>query len=230
VAGVVSIAIETSCRRGGVALGAGGALVESAAFRADRRHAVQLVAHMDGLLAAHGLAARDVAEVYVSVGPGSFTGLRVGVTVARTMAQVARGLRLVAVPTALAVADGAASLDCAHLAVVMDAKFGNVYAACFARRGGAIVPDGEPAVLSAEVFAAQCPKPITLIGEGLGHHDLAGEGVTIGDESLWLPRPERVWAAGRRLAEDSQFVDPQQLRPLYLREPEAVRLWKRRHD
>ncbi len=230
VARPVSIAIETSCRRGGVALGAGGKLIESAAFRADRRHAVQLVAHMDDLLRRHGLAAKDVEELYVSIGPGSFTGLRVGVTVARTMAQAVDGLRLVAVPTVLAVARSATSLGCDHLAVVMDAKFGNVYAARFACRDGRMALAGDPLVLSAEKFVAECPRPITLIGEGLGYHRLVGDGITIGDESLWLPRPEGVWAAGCGLAQESQFIDLQQLRPLYLRQPEAVRLWEQRRD
>jgi len=228
VAHPISIAIETSCERGGVALGAGDTLVESMDFQADRRHAVQLVARLDELLKIRGLTPGDVAEVYVSVGPGSFTGLRVGVTVARTLAQTVPGLKCVAVPSVLAVAENAADLDCERLAVVLDAKFESVYAARFTRRDGQLVTDGEPAIQPAADFIAEIPKPVTLIGEGLGYHDLAREGVTLADESLRLPRADGVWKAGRKLASASQFIDYHKLKPLYLRRPEAVRLWEQR--
>jgi len=224
----VSAAIETSCRRGGVALGIGEELVEAATFPADRRHAVQLVARLDELLARHRLSAGDLDEVYVSIGPGSFTGLRVGVTVARTLAQ-AGGVRCVGVPTAEAVAENAADLPGEHLAVVMDAKEGSVYAAVFGRRAGRWTPAGPTRALPAGRLAAEVPKPITLIGEGLWHHRLVGEGLRVADESLWLPLAEGVWAVGRRLARARRFEDFHPLRPLYLRRPEAVRLWEKRH-
>ena len=225
----ISIAIETSCRRGGVALGGGGKLVESSAFQADRRHAVQLVARMDELLGARDLKPTDVEEVYVSVGPGSFTGLRVGITVARTLAQAVAGLRCVAVPTVQAVAENAAELDFENLGVVMDAKEETVFAAMFARRGGRVVPVGPAELIEAARFVAEAPRPITLIGEALGYHDLSGDAVTLAPERLWLPTAEGVWQVGRRMAGAGEFVEYHHLLPLYLRRPEAVRLWQRRH-
>jgi len=225
----VSIAIETSCRRGGVALGVGDRLVEPVTFRADRRHAVQLVARLAELLDRHGLRAQDLAEVYVSVGPGSFTGLRVGITVARTLAQLKPALRCVAVPTARAVAQNAAGLDFENLAVVMDAGEGEVYVVLFRRVAGGLAPVGPGRVMHPERFAEQVPRPVVLIGEGLGYHRIGGEGITVGDESLWLPRAEGLWQVGRRMAAAGQFVPLAELRPLYLRRPEAVRLWERRH-
>ncbi len=224
----VSIAIETSCRRGGVALGAGERLVETVTFRSDRRHAVQLVGRLDELLGRAGLEPADLDEVYVSVGPGSFTGLRVGITVARTLAQAVAGLRCVAVATVEAVAECAAGTDFENLGVVMDAKGETIFAAVYARRGGRLVPKTPPALIEAGRFLAEAPRPITLIGEGLGYHDLAGEGVTLGAEDLWLPTADGVWRVGRRMAAAGQFIAPEHLLPLYLRKPEAVRLWESR--
>ena len=84
----VSLAIETSCRAGGVALGRGDELLGVIDFEASARHAVQLVPRLHELLEGASLRPEDVDELYVSVGPGSFTGLRIGLTVARTMGQM----------------------------------------------------------------------------------------------------------------------------------------------
>ena len=100
----VSLAIETSSRGGGVALGADGLLKDAIQFDASARHATQLLCHIDELFKRAGAARRDLKELYVSTGPGSFTGLRIGITVARTLGQLIEGLQIVAVPTAEAVA------------------------------------------------------------------------------------------------------------------------------
>ncbi len=144
-----SVAIETSCRAGGLALARGEELVRVVRFDASYRQATQLILRLDELLRPDGLRPQDIAGLYVSVGPGSFTGLRVGVTVARTLAQAVAldgrsgpgdgpvsGLRLVAVPTLLAVAENARDLEWEHLGVVMDHKEGEIYAAVFARGTG----------------------------------------------------------------------------------------------
>jgi len=225
----VSIAIETSCRRGGVALGAGGELVESLDFQAGRRHAVQLVARLDEMLSRRGLAPGDLDQVYVSAGPGSFTGLRVGLTVARALSLTLPGLRCVAVPTVRVVAEAAAPLPGERFAVIMDAKEETVYAAGFVRAGDGIAPDGPPRLVTVRQFLAETARPITLLGEGLGYHDLTGEGVTIADESLWLPTAAALWRVGNRMAAEGRFTPRADLTPLYLRQPEAVRLWERRY-
>ena len=242
----ISIAIETSCRCGGVALGAGDELIECVAFEAARRHAVQLVAQLDELLGRHGLAAADLDEVYVSVGPGSFTGLRIGITVANVLAQSVAGLRCVAVPTVEAVAENAAKagLD-GHIGVIMDAK-DSIYAAVFTNKGTDTITPPQalpeertmstergsygicPLICSVEKFLADAPRPITLLGEGLGYHPISGEGITIADERLWLPTAEGVWRVGRRMASAGRFAQPGQIRPLYLRRPAAEKTKNRR--
>jgi tRNA threonylcarbamoyladenosine biosynthesis protein TsaB len=231
----LSIAIETSCRRGGVALGAGEELLAWLGFDASARHGVQLVARLSQLLASAQLRPADIDEVYVSVGPGSFTGTRIGVTVARTLAQVAEHVRCVAVSSPAAVAEGARGLCWQELAVVLDARRGLIHATRFARRGGdeQIVQRGEGAVVAPAAFLADAPRPLTLLGEGLGYHDLRGEGVTVppphsADAPPHLPDARAVWRVGRRLARSGRFTPPARLLPLYSRKPEAVRLWERR--
>jgi len=225
---VISVAIETSCRAGGVALGIGEELAGVEDFDASTRHAVQLVSRLDALLVGRRLRPRDVNHVYVSAGPGSFTGLRVGITVARTMAQAIGGVCCVAVPTAAAVAENARTEDWEHLGVILDAKEGRVYSVVFARRGGRIVGVWGPAVVSREEFLERAPRPLLVIGEGLEHHDLSGRRVRIADPKRYLPTAQSVWRVGRRMAAGGEFTEYRRLLPIYARRPEAVRLWEKR--
>jgi len=189
---------------------------------------VQLVGHLAALLDRHGLRATEVDEAYVSVGPGSFTGLRVGLTVARTLAQAVEGVRCVAVPSVEAVAENAAGLAPEHLGVIMDAKEQTVYSAVFVRRQGRFVLTGPPRLVTVAEFVHRAPSPMTLIGEGLWYQPIEGQGLIQGPEDLWLPRAGGVWRVGRRMALAGQFCPIAELRPLYLRKPEAVRLWQKR--
>lgn len=225
---VISIAIETSCRQGGAALGRGESLVKAIDFDAASRHATQLVSRLKELLEAEGLTPSDVRQVYVSAGPGSFTGLRVGVTVVRTLAQALPRVRCVAVPTAQAVAENARDLPWEHLGVILDVKDNTVYAATFHRPRGLIVPAEPPQLISPEHFLARCPRPILLSGEGLGHHDFTSPGITLAEAPLRLPRAEGVWRVGRQMAAEGAFTEYHQLLPIYSRKPEAIRLWERR--
>jgi tRNA threonylcarbamoyladenosine biosynthesis protein TsaB len=214
-----SIAIETSCRQGGLALGLDDQLARVVAFDAASRHATTLVARLKSLLEEAALRPTELAELYVSIGPGSFTGVRVGVTVARTLAQVAPDLRCVAVPTALAVAHRAAQMEWRHLAVILDARGGGVHASLFARQGEEIVPAGEPMVATAEEFLAAAPRPLLLTGEGLDYHPITGPEITSVAPAMRLPTAECVWHVGRQMAAGGQFTDYRRLLPIYVRDP-----------
>ena len=224
----LSIAIETSCRAGGVALGRGDELVEAVDFDASLRHAVQLIPRLEELLRRHGATPPDLAEVFVSTGPGGFTGVRIGVVVARTLAQALPALRCVAVPTPRAVAENARDADWDRLAVVLDAKDDRVYTATFLREAGRIVPAEPPAVRTEREFLAAVSRPVLLIGEGLRYHDLAAPGVTVApaDSPLHWPTAANVWRVGRRLASEGRYTEGSRLLPVYARRPEAVRLWE----
>lgn len=225
---VLSLAIETSCRRGQVCLGRGEAVLETATFPAGQRHAVQLIPRLDELLRSRGYRPCDVSEVYVSAGPGSFTGLRVGITVARTLCQAVSGIRCVGVPTMSAVAQNATGADFVNLGVLMAAKEESVFLGLFDRRQGDTQPVSEPKLVACERLPEELPRPVLLIGEALEYCRPAGDGISVGDEALWLPQAVEVWRIGRKLASQGRYTPYQQLTPVYVREPEAVRLWEKR--
>lgn len=223
----VSIAVETSCRAGGIALATGERILCVEAFEAGRRHAAQLVPRLCRTLQEHRLAPGDLDELYVSAGPGSFTGLRVGITVARTLAQTNRSLRCVAVPTPACVAENVRELAWRNLAVILDARKDLVHATLFRRRGRRIMQAAPSVVMAPAAFLREAPRPLLLVGEGLGYHDLAGEAVTtaFGDEPhRHLPTAEGLWLTGRRMARAGEFTEYHHLLPQYARLPEALRL------
>src|ERR1700742_766157 len=88
-----AIAIETSGRIGSVALVDGDTVLPEAQFQHGLKHAAEIVPTIDRLCCARGWQPKDVEHLYVSVGPGSFTGLRIGVTLAKTLA-LATGVKL----------------------------------------------------------------------------------------------------------------------------------------
>ena len=228
----VSIAIETSCRLGGVALGAGEALLAEVDFDAGSRHAAQLVSRLAGLLAGRGLRPDQLDEVYVSVGPGSFTGTRVAVTVGRMLAQTVPGLRVVAVPTTAAVAQGARELPWQRLGVILDAREGLIYAETFIRPGGPIVAAGPRGVMTPQEYLAVAGRPLALVGEGLTYHAMPDD-LVLAPQALdappHLPSAGNVWRVGRQMAAAGLFTEYHQLEPIYCRKPEALRVWERTH-
>jgi tRNA threonylcarbamoyladenosine biosynthesis protein TsaB len=217
-----AIAIETSSPIGSVACAEDGRILAHAAFPTGLRHASEMLPRIDALMASQKWSPRDVQELYVSVGPGSFTGLRIGVTWAKTVAMVT-GCRLVAVNTSLVLAANA-PLDARHLAVIFDARRGKIFAEIFARshpgENWQTVQPGRLQMLS-ELLAA-APRPLHLLGPGLEFHAVPIEtGLHVTAAETWQPRVEAVVAIGYAMARKGDFTDPDRLVPIYVRKPEA---------
>lgn len=230
------LAIETSGRCGSIALGLGDKLVADAPFATDAEHARDLLPTADALCRKLGGEFFDEARqiplldhCYVSIGPGSFTGLRVAVTFVRHLA-LAMGVKIVAVPTLDAIAQNAQSLSAPpeKLAVVLDAKRNQVFGALFELRAGRYERLQGPQLVSpAELLAG---GNWSVLGEGVPYHRDAIEaaGAAVVDENLWRPRAAMVHRLGWRLAQAGKFTAAHELVPLYVRRPEAEELWEQR--
>src|SRR5262245_41196630 len=172
--------LETSGRVGKVGLARGGAVVRSADLDDTRRHARDLVATVDALLKAESLAPKSLTGVMVGRGPGSYTGLRVGIISAKALAY-ATGCKLVAVDTFAAIAVQAPA-EAQKLWVIADALQGQIYLQRFARSGDGWVPEDElrierledwlPAAAGSwisgpgvKVYADRIPKDCPLVAE-----------------------------------------------------------------
>ena len=219
-----ALAIETSGRTGSVAVVEAGAVLAEEQFPHGLQHAAGVVPIIDRLCRARVWAPGDLEEVYVSAGPGSFTGLRVGVTVAKSLA-LATGARVVAVPTAGVLARNAPP-GWQNLVIVLDAKRDQIFTATFASDGASNPVVREPARLdSLSAVLARAGRPVHLIGEGIPFHQKfipAGDPsvVVTGPES-WRARAAAVAEVGYEMARRGEFADPDRLAPVYVRRPEA---------
>jgi len=123
------LGIDTSSAAGSVALTTPGRVLAEWTLDVDRTHAVRLLPHIRWMLQEAGLGLGDLAGIAVTLGPGSFTGLRIGIATAKTLALVS-GKPLVGIPT-LEVLAGNVPHARGLLCPVLDARRGEVYWALF---------------------------------------------------------------------------------------------------
>lgn len=229
---VTGISIETSGRKGSVALGVGEQIIAERTFPTDREHARELLPTLEGLCREYNRPPDTIEHCYLSIGPGSFTGLRVAVAFARHFA-LAVGAKLCAVPTLDVIAENARDADDvpADLAVLLDAKRGQVFAAVFKLDARGYRRVVEPRMIAPAQLLAEAPRGVAVVGEGIAYHRQAVEdgGARPLDSALWWPRAASVYRLGRQIAAEGAFTDPQELLPLYLRRPEAEEVWEKRH-
>jgi tRNA threonylcarbamoyladenosine biosynthesis protein TsaB len=157
------LAIETATERASVAVGrsAGDAVEEI--LPGARRHAAGLLPIIGLALERAGVDLGDLRGVALSDGPGSFTGLRVGASVAKALVH-ARGLPLWTAPSLMVRASGVAREGDTVLAVA-DALRGEVYAAAYRFDREDVVTLLAPSVYRPETLIAAAPRPSLLVGE-----------------------------------------------------------------
>jgi tRNA threonylcarbamoyladenosine biosynthesis protein TsaB len=223
------LALDTSTSQVGVAIGDGGEVRGEVRLTGGRRHAEQLAPAIRSLSEWTGVRLDQVAAIAVGIGPGLFTGLRVGVTTAKVMAQA---LRVPLVPVA--------SLDLVAYPVrhtsrmivaVLDARRREVFHASYRP-----VPGG---VQRTTDYAVSSPADLVADLEAVGEEVLlAGDGVRAHAESFValdraepagpefaFPSTAALVALASARVEREEFAAPWEVHPLYLRESDAELNW-----
>jgi tRNA threonylcarbamoyladenosine biosynthesis protein TsaB len=214
------LAIDVSASGGGAALlsPAGARLVRiPPAVRRGR----DLVPAIAALLEAGGIRPADLDVVACGVGPGSFTGIRIGIATAAGLAYGA-GLPVIGVGSLLGLAANAPD-GARRIAVLLDARQGRVFRGIFARDGSELRPEGEADLVPAEEAAAALPADAYVLGDARGKHAALFARWPGTAEALARPDVLAQVAAARYLA--GERMRPEELRPLYLRasDPELRR-------
>ncbi len=157
------LAFDTATDRASIALGTGEADIVETEVAGSRRHAAALVPAVEELLRRRGVTLGDLRGIALADGPGSFTGLRVGASVAKALVQT-RGLELWTAPSLMLRAAGVAA-DGALVLAVADALRGDAYAAAYRFTGSRVETVLAPTVRRPDVLAAETPVPDLLVGD-----------------------------------------------------------------
>jgi tRNA threonylcarbamoyladenosine biosynthesis protein TsaB len=230
------LGIETSGNMGGFAVVEDGRLVAEITSDITGRHVEQGAAMIERVLGLAGTAVDSLGGVAVSLGPGSFTGLRVGLSLAKGLC-FGRGLPLVGVPTLDCVAEPLAHFE-GLVVPAKDARRGEIYFALYRARGGSLMRLSDYRALSPEALAAEIDGLVRAEGSPGGTALLAGDALakyrevlraTLGDrmieagELLWPARPAVVAAMGARRMAEGRTDELGALEPIYVRLSEAER-------
>lgn len=207
------LAIETSSLRGSIALVEDAVLVRALEHQRENAHGEAVLPLIERAFADAGWERGAVDRVAVGVGPGSFTGLRVGIAIAQGLSE-GWGVPLIGVPSLQAMAL-AAPAGSARRCVLLDARKAELFAAVYAPSGQELVSVRLiPATLDA-VTALAPPEEVLHVGNGTGL--LPGLSNVFRGPDTDVPHARFVAAAA--LGADTGGL----VRPLYVRDAGAVR-------
>ena len=217
------LALDTATPVGSVALCAAEGIVVSRYFDVGLQHSQRLFGEVEAALEVAGVGVGEVRAVAVAIGPGSFTGLRIGLSAAKGLC-LAAVKDLVTVSTLEALA---ARLPFARLPVctVLDARKREVYAALYDTATGVPVELAAPrAIAPAQLARERTSAPTIYTGDGAtAYRDLLADNSAAHFAPLPCARPDAGaigWLALSKL-EKGQTADLDSVEPEYLRPPDA---------
>lgn len=221
---MICMGIDAAGRTAGVALTKDGQLLYECFVNGGLSHSETLMGLVDGAFKATGLAPTDLDLYGVCAGPGSFTGLRIGLATVKGLAFV-NNTPCAGVSTLEALAlpqQGEGTVLCA-----LDARRGEVYWAAFDLATHArLTPDAAQPVDALTDFVSNCKKTLFFVGDGaqLCYNKFGAQpGVLSCPPSLQAPRALGICLAALRMQADGETCPPEALRPQYLRLSQAER-------
>ncbi len=228
------LALETSTMLGGVAvLDDASGLIAEVRLNVKVTHSERLMLEIEHIMKQSGLELSGIDAFAVSIGPGSFTGLRIGLSTAKGFSY-ATGKSLVAVPTLEALAWSIPF--CRYpVCTLFDARKKEVYAALFqwGNNGFARLIDETSVNITRllEAIKDRVGEKVLFAGEGAVLYkddivDAMGEDALFSPPEKTVPSPATVASIGMQKALRGEFSDPVGLVPLYIRRSEAEIKWK----
>lgn len=217
---------------GGVALLDGDAgLIAETRLNVKTTHSERLMTVIDGVLKQSEWGIEAVDAFAVAIGPGSFTGLRIGLSTAKGLS-FATGKPIVTVPTLEAFAYNFPYCPW-PVCLMLDARKGEVYAAVFRWKDGAFRRMSEEASLPAESLVRGLEGTVLFAGEGAAIYrsvveDVMKERAVFASAGKMVPSPANVAALGLAKAARGEFEVTAAAAPFYIRKSEAEVKWSKK--
>lgn len=231
---VLILGIETATERVSVALGGHAGVLGLVEIDRGRRHAESLMPAVEFLCRQADVTLDEVGTVAVDVGPGLFTGMRVGIAAAKAIA-LAQRVPMVGISSLDLLAFGVHWSE-RVIAAVIDARKGEVFYAFYKQVPGGAQRVLEPRCGSVDDLLADIlarGEEVLCVGDGaLRYEEEVRSASRVEIAEQWLSRPSAgplvQLAHARAIREES--VSPQEIQPLYLRPPDAQINWTTRNS
>ncbi|MBQ3078538.1 MAG: tRNA (adenosine(37)-N6)-threonylcarbamoyltransferase complex dimerization subunit type 1 TsaB [Clostridia bacterium] len=220
------LSIDTSGPACSAAVSKDGRLLEEVVMNSALTHSETLMPAVERVIESAGLDISDIDIFAAVAGPGSFTGVRIGVCAARAMAH-AQNKKCVSVNALHALAAGAYQAK-GIICPILDARRQQVYSAAYRYEEGALVRVRQDDALPLVDFIRSLPENETLYftGDGVAVHEEAIKNL-IGNRAVFAPLHARVLRASSACyiasLPEAELIDPERLLPIYLRLPQAER-------
>jgi tRNA threonylcarbamoyladenosine biosynthesis protein TsaB len=225
------LAIETSGKAGEFAVVDEDRVLSESGIDVAGRLVEKGVGEVADAIARAGMSLDDLDAVAVSIGPGSFTGLRVGLAIAKGLC-FRREIALVGVPTLDAMAEALRG-RAGFTAPVIDARRGEIYFSIYSSDGDAVKRLAGYLALPPETAVRRIRRecgdaPVLLAGDALAAYgDFLVSGLGAGSEpapeEAWRPRAAVIGRLGLAMLAEGNVLDPATAEPIYIRPSEAER-------
>ena len=221
-------AIETATRAASVAACNGDKFTE---ITQDSKltHSETLLPQFKQVLSMANITRNEISTVAVSIGPGSFTGLRIGLATAKALAY-AWNINIIGVPTLHALAY---HFPYSAVMPMIDAQKNRAYIRIFQKLQPVTdieILGIEDAVAKAAEFADTSNSEVIICGDVCHKIKSLPEGVKIAPVNMRMPRAVNVALCGRDLLASGNVDNVMNIEPMYIRRSEAEVLWEKRHN
>lgn len=218
------LAIETSTMVGGVAIMEDDTLIAESRINVKVTHSERIMGAIDHMLMQSGMKIDDIDVFAIAIGPGSFTGLRVGLSTVKGLVY-ATGKKLVSVPTLEAFAWNV-PFSKYQVCPLLDARKKEVYAGIFRWNGNGFARGMNEQTIKIDKLLSLINEPTIFLGEGsIIYKDSIkawlNDSAIFGNPQDMVPSPANVAYIGMIKAKKGDFEDPINLVPLYIRKSEA---------
>lgn len=225
------LGIETSTKTGSVAVVTESGVLAQYSLNIEVTHSERLMSTVDRVLKDTGIPIENMDGFAVALGPGSFTGLRIGLSTVKGLS-FATGKPIAAVPTLKALAWNL-PFAAYPICPMLDARKKEVYAALYEFQGGILVQLSAEAAIPIKELSARMPGKMIFTGEAAY---IYREEITtqFGPEALLapisgvLPSAASIAEIGLGMIRDGLCADADSLTPLYVRRPEAEVAWEKK--